>query len=101
VAVYTWSCNTNILICEDYIECDYIAKTQEEENLIFTESARRREQDKIPENMFVHFDTPLTLEHEINLMYQTGFEKVELMGCKRENHTLMIVATKKPPNINK
>lgn len=83
-----------------YIECDYIAKMQEVEDLLFAECDRRRERDKIPEDAFVHFDTPLTLEHEINLMKQAGFEKVKLMGYKGENHTPMIVATKKSATVN-
>lgn len=83
-----------------YIECDYIAKTQEEEELLFVECARRRKRDNIPEDVFVHFDTPLSLEHEINLIKQAGFEKVELLGYKGENNTPMIVATKKPVTVN-
>jgi len=85
--------------CGCYIECDYIATTQEQEDLLFAECTRRRERDKIPEDMFVHFDTPLTLEHEINLMKQAGFEKVELMGYIGDNHTPMIVATKMPATV--
>lgn len=83
-----------------YIECDYIAKTQEQEELLFAECDRRRERDKIPEDVFVHFDTPLALEHEINLMKQAGFEKVELMGYKGEDNTPIIVATKKLAIVN-
>ncbi|MCB2291362.1 hypothetical protein LGK97_16670 [Clostridium sp. CS001] len=52
----------------------------------------------IPEDVFIHFDTPLTLKHEINLMKQAGFEKVELMGYKGDNNTPMIVATKMGSN---
>ncbi|WP_185903720.1 class I SAM-dependent methyltransferase [Hathewaya massiliensis] len=83
-----------------YIECDYIARTQEQEELLFAECNRRRKRDNIPEDVFVHFDTPLTLEHEINLMKQAGFEKVEFMGYRGEDHTPMIVATKKLVNAN-
>lgn len=84
-----------------YIECDYIARTQEQEDLLFTECDRRRKRDNIPEDVFVHFDTPLTLEHEIDLMKQAGFEKVELVGYIGEDHTPMIVATKKSATVNK
>lgn len=78
-----------------YIECDYIAKTQEIEDLLFAECNRRRQRDGISEEEFVHFDTPLTLEHEISLMRQAGFEKVEVIGYKGDDHTPMIVASKK------
>lgn len=83
-----------------YIECDYIARTQEQEELLFAECNRRRKRDNISEDMFVHFDTPLTLEHEFSLMKQAGFEKVELLGYKGDNHTPMIVATKNSETIN-
>ena len=48
--------------------------------MLFAECDRRKDRDRIPADVFVHFDTPLTLKHEINLMKQAGFEKVELMG---------------------
>ena len=83
-----------------YIECDYIATSKEQEDLLFAECERRRKRDKIPQDVFVHFDTPLTLGHEISLMKQAGFEKVELMGYKGDNHTPMIVATKKSATVD-
>ncbi|MGK0468502.1 class I SAM-dependent methyltransferase [Clostridium sp.] len=83
-----------------YIECDYIVKSQEEEDLLFAECDRRKDRDRIPEDVFVHFDTPLTLKHEINLMKQAGFEKVDLMGNEGDNNTQMIVATKNLTRVN-
>lgn len=35
---------------------------------------------KIPDNQFVHFDTPLTLEHEMELLRKAGFSQVEVLG---------------------
>lgn len=84
-----------------YIECDYISRTQEQEDLLFAECERRRKRDNISDDVFVHFDTPLTLEHEINLMKQAGFEKVELLGYIEDNNTPMIIATKNPSTVNK
>ena len=39
---------------------------------------KRRKQFAIPDNQFVHFDIPLTLEHEMELLQNVGFvlEKV-------------------------
>ena len=74
-----------------YLECDYIASTQAIEDLVFAEAARRRERDNIPPEQFVHFDTPLTLEHEMNAMRDAGFSSVELVGfLPDDNHTAMI-----------
>lgn len=63
-----------------YLECDYIADTQEIEDLLFAECERRRKRDGISSETFVHFDTPLTLEHEMQAMQEAGFAKVELIG---------------------
>lgn len=76
-----------------YLECDYIADTQEIEDLLFAECDRRRKRDGIPPETFVHFDTPLTLEHEMQAMRESGFEQVELIDCL--DGTPMIRAVKK------
>lgn len=55
------------------MECDYIACCQEEETLLRDECAARRAAAGVPEDAFVHFDTPLTLEHEIRLLQAAGF----------------------------
>ena len=74
-----------------YLECDYIASSQAIEDLVFTEAARRRKRDSIPPEQFVHFDTPLTLEHEMDAMRCAGFSSVELVGfLPDDNHTAMI-----------
>ncbi|SHI07170.1 tRNA (cmo5U34)-methyltransferase [Clostridium collagenovorans DSM 3089] len=77
-----------------YIECDYIARTQEIEDLLFLESDIRREKEKLSEEYFVHFDTPLTLEHEIELIKKAGFEKVEFFNEGEDKNTVLIVAWK-------
>ncbi len=75
-----------------YIECDYIASVPEIEELTFSECRRRRERDKIPEEQYIHFDTPLTLEHELGAMRAGGFEEIEVV--KNLNGTPIIVAKK-------
>ena len=56
---------------------------------------RRRRRDGIPGDVFVHFDTPLTLEHEMDAMKQAGFSRVELVGfLPEDDHTPMIRAVK-------
>lgn len=62
-----------------YIECDYIASVPEIEELTFSECRRRRERDGIPEDKYIHFDTPLTLEHEFEAMRAGGFKDIELV----------------------
>lgn len=78
-----------------FLECDYIATSQEIEDLVFAECRRRRDRDGIPPEKFVHFDTPLTLEHEMQAMRAGGFKTVELAGfLAGDGHTAMIRAIK-------
>ena len=57
---------------------DYIACCDEEEKLLRSEYLKKRKQSAIPDNCYVHFDIPLTLEHEKKLLQEVGFlvEKV-------------------------
>lgn len=78
-----------------FLECDYIATTQAMEDIAMAECARRRRRDGIPQGAFVHFDTPLTLEHEMAAMERAGFRQVELVGfLPQDNHTPVIRALK-------
>lgn len=78
-----------------YLECDYIATSQAIEDLTFSECRRRRLRDGIKDDVFVHFDTPLTLEHELEAIRTAGFNVVELVGfLPGDNHTAMIRAIK-------
>lgn len=52
---------------------DYIACCDEEEELLRSMYLKRRKQFAIPNNSFVHFDIPLTLEHERELLQNVGF----------------------------
>lgn len=61
-----------------FILGDYIACCDEEEELLRSVYLEKRRQSAIPDNYFVHFDIPLTLEHECRLLQDAGFmiEKV-------------------------
>lgn len=71
--IYSGLKNGGIFILGDYIAC-----CDEEEELLRSEYFKRRKQFSIPDNRFVHFDIPLTLEHEREVLQNAGFviEKV-------------------------
>ncbi len=52
---------------------DYIACCDEEEELLRSVYLEKRKRFAIPEHRFVHFDIPLTLEHERELLQDAGF----------------------------
>lgn len=62
-----------------YIECDYIACCEEEELLCLEAYEYRRKQNNVPENVFVHIDIPLTLEHQIKIIKNAGFKSVDVL----------------------
>ena len=75
------------------LEGDYIAESDEMETYLFQELARRCARQHVPEGTFVHFDTPLTLAHELSLLRQAGFT-AEVLGYRGEDNTPMIRAIK-------
>ncbi|SHK34504.1 tRNA (cmo5U34)-methyltransferase [Hathewaya proteolytica DSM 3090] len=61
----------------EFIQCDYIACCEEEEELLSKKAEEIRRENKILEDVFIHFDTPLTLKHEIELLKKAGFKDVK------------------------
>jgi ubiquinone/menaquinone biosynthesis C-methylase UbiE len=59
-----------------YIECDYMAKNQNEEDFYFAENKRMREEQNILEGEFYHYDTPCTVENQIRALKSAGFKNV-------------------------
>lgn len=75
-----------------YIECDYIACSDEEEMLCLEQCAYKRRVNNIPDDVFIHIDIPLTLEHQIELMGNAGFNDIKVLY---ENCGTMIIKAKK------
>lgn len=74
-----------------YIETDYVAPTQEDEDYYFAECRRIKAELGITEG-FYHYDTPCTIENQIRLLKTAGFEKVNLQW--RYSCTAIILAKK-------
>ena len=58
-----------------YIECDYFAKDQAEEDYLFSELDRVCKEQHIKENEFVHFDKPCTIENQVKMFRHAGFKE--------------------------
>lgn len=61
-----------------FILGDYIACCEEEEELLRKVCLEKRKKAQIPEDVFVHFDIPLTLEREMELLRKAGFVRIEV-----------------------
>ncbi len=72
-----------------FILGDYIACCDEEEELLRNVYLEKRKQYLIPDNQFVHFDIPLTLEHESSLLQDAGFTIAKVLD-NPDGVTIMI-----------
>jgi SAM-dependent methyltransferase len=72
-----------------YIECDYMVIEQSEEEHYFAENKRIRAEQGIADGEFYHYDTPCTIENQINLFLSAGFKEVRQV-FRMENTTIII-----------
>jgi SAM-dependent methyltransferase len=72
-----------------YIECDYMVLTQAEEDHWFSENDRLRLEQGIVGDEFYHYDTPCTVDNQIELLRTAGFSSVEQV-FRMENTTMLI-----------
>lgn len=74
-----------------YIECDYMCDTDEQEKWFFDELERQKREQGLDGTLF-HFDTPITVSGQIELLRNAGFSKVGQVF--REENTVMLRAEK-------
>jgi len=60
-----------------YLECDYMCDTREQEDFFQAEAARLRREAGLPADAYVHYDTPLTVERQKELLTLAGFSPIE------------------------
>ena len=74
-----------------FILTDYFARDEEEEQALRGELLRLKKAQGIAEVEFYHFDTPLTVEHEMEALTAAGFTKIEILGRWAATCTLRAV----------
>lgn len=67
---------------------DYFAADDEEEHSFQQELARLKAEQGLTDPEFYHFDTPLTVPHEIECLSNAGFAQIELAGSWATTRTL-------------
>lgn len=75
-----------------YIECDYMVTDQAEEDFYYAELERMRNEQELKYDEFYHYDTPCTIENQIDMLKAAGFKTVEQVF--RLENTTMLVAQK-------
>ena len=71
-----------------FILTDYFAPSDEEELLFRNELDRLKSQQGIADNEFYHYDTPLTVEHEIQALQEADFQTVKILDRWEATYTL-------------
>ena len=71
-----------------FVLTDYFAESGELEEEYFRNLAQLRREEGIPDGVFVHYDTPLTVEHETDILRQAGFAKVKVLQCWGTSYTI-------------
>ena len=74
-----------------FILTDYFADLDEQEVFFRQELLRIRQEQELPEDVFYHYDTPLTVEHEKEALLEAGFKQVDEVGRWEVTHTLKAV----------
>ena len=75
-----------------FVLTDYFAPSEADEKQFRATLLRLKEEEGITDSDFYHFDTPLTVEHEIEALTEAGFSEVKIL--KNWSATFTLVATK-------
>ncbi len=62
-----------------FVLTDYFAESEEMEKEYFQNLALLKKEQGLPDGVFYHYDTPLTVEHEMDLLRHAGFRDVRIM----------------------
>lgn len=71
-----------------FILTDYFAETDELEREYFDNLKRLKLEQNITDDAFYHYDTPLTVEHEIKILRSAGFSDVQILKNWSVTYTL-------------
>ena len=71
-----------------FLLTDYFANSTEDEVFFYNELLRLKQENNIADHDFYHYDTPLTVEHEIQAMHDAGFKRVEELKHWGATHIL-------------
>ena len=71
-----------------FILTDYFAESEELEKEYFANLTQLKREQMIADDAFYHYDTPLTVEHEINVLKKAGFSDVRILKNWGATYTL-------------
>ena len=74
-----------------FILTDYFSLSEEEEQLHRRTLLALKKEQGLPDDVFYHYDTPLTVEHEQQALLEAGFEEVAVLKNWGATYTLKAV----------
>ncbi len=75
-----------------FILTDYFAESEALEREYFENLRKLKKEQDIADNEFYHYDTPLTVEHEIDVLKSAGFLSVEILRNWEATYSLKALA---------
>ena len=76
-----------------FILTDYFAASEAEERFRRAELLRLKQEQNLPDDIFYHYDTPLTVEHEREALLAAGFAAVTVLKSWGATYTLKAAGT--------
>ncbi len=74
-----------------FILTDYFAESKSLEREYFANFQKLKKEQGIDDDKFYHYDTPLTAEHETEILKAAGFSEVKILGVWGATYTLRAV----------
>lgn len=74
-----------------FILTDYFAESEELEKEYFENLRRLKSEQGITNDDFYHYDTPLTIEHEVQVLEAAGFTRTEILHNWGATYTLKAI----------
>lgn len=71
-----------------FVLTDYFAPTEEEETFYRQELLHLKAAQGINDNEFYHYDTPLTINHEVQALHEAGFSNIDILGQWGETYVI-------------
>lgn len=72
-----------------FVLTDYFALSDTLEREYFETLEKLKQEQRITDNVFYHYDTPLTVKHEMAILKEAGFADVEVLRNWGATYTLM------------
>lgn len=72
-----------------FVLTDYFAPSETEEAEGFATLEKLKREQNLSDDGFYHYDTPLTVEHEIELLREAGFSEVRIMKNWGATYTIL------------